>query len=157
MLNIGGPSVKDVLQSFAKVEFWYGALIVGGLVFAAYSFYEKVNTRYINVQHELAINNLENKVKNLQLELMKDKEKYIELNAEYSNLSTENTKLVDQQRNLLTAISKHCDEQRRLVRTLQKDHKLQVRFDMNYEYRSILEKVLITMFENAETCYQATK
>lgn len=157
MLNVDSLSVKDILVSITKTEFWYGGLLIGGIVFGGLSAYESMKRSHTNVQHEMAVSKTENKVQLLELDLIQVKNNLSKMKEENSQLELGNEGVLVRYRKLLKAVSNHCSEQRRLIKTLQKEYQLQVKFDMNYEYRSILEKVIITMFENAESCQRATK
>ncbi|MEP2602415.1 MAG: hypothetical protein ABJH28_13155, partial [Paraglaciecola sp.] len=79
-----------------------------------------------------------------------------ELRHELNQIKKNSEALDERYQAIRKAISSHCSKQQQLVRTLQKDHKLQTDFAMNYEYLSILEKVLINMFDNANKCFNAT-
>jgi len=156
MLNIDSLSVKDILLSIAKAEFWYGGILIGGIIYWGLSTYENMNRSHINLQHEMTISKTDNKVQLLELELIQLKSDLSKLQEKNSQLELANKDILERKRKFLKVVSNHCSEQVRLIKTLQKDHQLQIKFDMNYEYRSILEKVIITMFENAESCQKAT-
>ncbi|AUL96991.1 hypothetical protein FORC54_2846 [Vibrio vulnificus] len=108
----------------------------------------------INLKHALEINRIENKESLLAQEKMLLAEKKRKLESEIKILMQNNDKLLTREKVLMKGMSGYCYELKVAVRTLQKEHKLQYKFDINYEYRSILEKVLIDIYSEAERCSQ---
>ena len=108
----------------------------------------------IKLNHALEINRIENKENLLDQEQILLAEKNRELESEVKMLMLSNDKLLTREKTLMKGMSGYCYELKVAVRTLQKDHKLQYKYDINYEYRSILEKVLINIYSEAERCSQ---
>jgi len=99
---------------------------------------------------------VEGKIQTLNAELVASEETINRLNEDLDRVRQVKVDIIDQHKKLLTAVSDHCSEQRRLLKVLQKEHGFQTKFDINYEYRSTLEKVIIGMFEHIESCSNAT-
>jgi len=48
MLNIDSVSIKDILKSITKLEFWYGALFIGGLALGSLTFVRNIEIDVVN-------------------------------------------------------------------------------------------------------------
>ena len=148
------PSIKELLAAFSKKELWYGIFLAGGGVSLLFSVYMGIKIDNIKLNHALEINRIENKENLLAQEQILLAEKNRELESEVKMLMLSNDKLLTREKTLMKGMSGYCYELKVAVRTLQKDHKLQYKYDINYEYRSILEKVLINIYSEAERCSQ---
>ena len=56
------------------------------------------------------------------------------------------------QKALFNLMAERCHEQRQYVKVLQADYGFQTKYTANYEYLSILEKVIVQIGEYAEKC-----
>ena len=148
------PTIKELLSAFSKNEFWYGLFLAGGSASFLFAGYMGIKIDNINLKHALEINRIENKESLLAQEKMLLAEKKRKLESEIKILMQNNDKLLTREKVLMEGMSGYCYELKVAVRTLQKEHKLQYKFDINYEYRSILEKVLIDIYSEAERCSQ---
>ncbi|MBN2606538.1 MAG: hypothetical protein JXR47_04275 [Thiotrichales bacterium] len=146
MTPFNPPSLSTVIESLSKLDFWVGAFVFSVITYLVTSFYYEIQFKQDQFQHTQMVSKLDNeKAKYLSLST-----RYLKLAKEYDDLSIKNSKQLDN-------MSGYCNSQRKLIQSLQKDYQLEARYTQNYEYLSILEKVMIKMFNNAQQCYEANK
>lgn len=151
-MAIGAPSIQDILKAIGTKEFWIGVFVSGTLIFG-------FGIAYYNVKTELDKKNLELATKNLEMHRIQfeNDNKYLSRELKrtqnrLSTLETDYTKAVENQKKLYNIISERCYEQRKYIKALQADYGFQTKYTANYEYLSVLEKVIIQIAEYAENC-----
>ncbi|APP04897.1 hypothetical protein [Vibrio harveyi] len=151
-MAVSAPSIQDVLKGIGTKEFWIGGFVIGALVFG-------LGLAYYNVQTELDKKNLELATKNLEMYKIQfeNDNKHLtrelkEAQNELSKLKTQYSKVVENRNTLYKLMSERCQEQRKYVKALQADYGFQTKYTANYEYLSILEKVIVQIGEYAENC-----
>lgn len=151
-MAISTPSIQDVLNGIGTKEFWIGGFVIGTLVFS-------LGLAYYNVQTELDKKNLELATKNLEMHKIQfendNKHQERELKktqSELSGLKVQYEQTIEKQKTLHNIIIQRCHEQRKYVKALQADYDFQTKYTANYEYLSILEKVIVQLGEYAENC-----
>lgn len=151
-MAISAPSIQDVLKAVGKIEFWIGGFIAGVIVFG-------FGISYYNVQTELDKKNLELSTKKLEMQKVQyesdNKHLSRELKStqrELSKLKSDYTKALEEQKKIYNIVAERCYEQRRYVKVLQAEHGFQTKYTANYEYLSVLEKIIVQMAEYAENC-----
>jgi len=151
-MAVSAPSIQEILKAIATKEFWIGGFFVGSIILL-------MGVVYYNVQTELDKKNLELANKNLEMHRIQfeSENKYLsrELKSYKEDLGaikSDYLELVEEQKKWYSVISNRCYQQRKYIRALQLDHKFQMKYAADFEYLSILEKVLIYMAEQAENC-----
>lgn len=151
-MAISAPSIQDVLKGIGTKEFWIGGFVIGALVFG-------FGFAYYNVQTELDKKNLELATKNLEMHKIQfeNDNKYLarelkRTQSELSELKVQYEQAIENQKTLYNIMAERCHEQRKYVKALQADYGFQIKYTANYEYLSILEKVIVKIGEYAENC-----
>ncbi|MGF1868308.1 host-nuclease inhibitor Gam family protein [Enterovibrio norvegicus] len=151
-MAISAPSIQEVLKGIGSKEFWIGGFVVGALVFS-------FGLAYYNVQAELDKKNLELATKNLEMHKIQfeNDNKHLarelkETQREMSELETQYSQAIENQKALYNAMAERCHEQRKYLKALHADYGFQTKYTANYEYLSILEKVIVQIGEYAENC-----
>ncbi|WP_022945163.1 hypothetical protein [Pseudoalteromonas ruthenica] len=156
MIPVSHPTISEILKNVSKPAFWYGFFLAISLTSFLFLGYMHMDKKHVDLQHELAITKLTNENILLNKDLKEARDTIAKMSSKEESLNSKIGYANERNQKLIKAVSAHCNKQRQLVRTLQKDHKLQTDFSINYEYLSILEKVLISMFDNANECFNAT-
>ncbi|BDA01095.1 hypothetical protein ACUFKR_002989 [Vibrio cholerae] len=151
-MTVSAPTIQDVLKGVGTKEFWIGGFVVGAVVFS-------LGLAYYNVQTELDKKNLELATKNLEMHKIQfendNKHLSRELKSaqsELSELKVQYEKSITNQKTLYKVIAERCNEQRKYLKALHADYGFQTKYTANYEYLSILEKVIVQIGEYAENC-----
>lgn len=151
-MAISPPSIQEIFNGIGTKEFWIGGFFIGTFVFG-------FGLAYYNVQTELDKKNLELATKNLEMHKIQfeNDNKHLaremkEKQSELSELKNQYAQAIENQKTLYNILTERCHEQRKYVKALQADYDFQTKYTANYEYLSILEKVIVKIGEYAENC-----
>ena len=156
MLLVRVPTIEEYLKAFGKQEFWMGVVFSSIFVLSMSGVYIYFSSQL----NEAKLNRLNDKLEYIKVldsqeinKLKDDGAKNIgELKEKYDRAASSLEKEKKLNRDIRIAFSSYCDEQMNLIRALQKDHKLETRMGINYEYLSILEKALLKLYQYSEQC-----